>query len=555
MLKSYHDPDAESTYENEINALRMLSNFPMPNIIKYYGSFRQHDRYNIVLEHANGGDLAQFFRETPPPRNKADIKMFWKSIFQVLLGLERIHHLVDGNKTVFGIHEDIKPDNILISRDDPTQPYDFTAKIVDFGLFSRVTRSVSDSSTAMGRDTQGNATYSSPETSYRRLHRQKGPSMVTTKADIFSMGAVFSAASAWMVGGFQMKQSYENDRATYHDRNLPKFHGSGYRGCFHNGHECIPLVYKTHKIFRSQCRKGEDNITPGVLDILERYMLKREANDRRPAREILALFNDLLEKDDTDSARRDESLKVPDGAAIRRSGSAAEFGKGITIAYLAAARQSKAQSPISMVPRWRSSDPKVTMLINKLKTDIANRDHFFYIDDSTSMRQHKPQVRIALEELSAITVDLDPNKVELAFASKPREIIQTGWRVEKFLSKLDENPFLREPDRMPGCFSQFLDDVIIKRLPRLKWEFNINFKAIIPSRKLVSIYIFTDGNWGEDVSAGGGLEKPLEKLMEERKNRGLTKEYVTFHFVRFGNSERGKRYLMHLDHLGQRDDW
>lgn len=496
------------------------------------------------------------FKQTEPPRNAADINKFWKSIFQVLDGLEYIHHLVDGNTEVFGIHEDIKPDNILISRDDPNKPYNFTAKIVDFGLFSRVTRSISDSSTAMGRDTQGNTTYSSPETSYRRLHRQQGPHMVSTKADVFSMGAVFSAACAWIVGGYQLKQGYENDRAAYHDSS-DKFVGSGYRGCFHDGYQCIPVVYQTHAVLRQKCLKRGDHVTPGVLDILERFMLKPEARDRKAAREILAKFRDLLAKhwDGTGvGGPRDKWLQVPDTAhTCTRPKSAAELGKGITIDYLATRRR-KAHSPIPGVPRKRASDPKVDALMDKLKTDISNRDHFFYIDDSTSMREHKSRIRVALEELSTIAVALDPNKVELAFASAPREIIKTGWRVEKFLSKLDDNPFRREPDRLPGYFSQFLDDVIIKRLPRPICGFDFNFKARFQGRGPVSIYIFTDGNWGEDASAGGGLEEPLEKLMGERKDRRLMKEYVTFHFVRFGDSGDGKRYLMHLDHLGQKDD-
>ena len=58
------------------------------------------------------------------------------------------------------IHEDIKPQNILLFHGQSKSPYVFTAKIADFGLFSHVKESKSSSREAMGLDNHGNQLYS-----------------------------------------------------------------------------------------------------------------------------------------------------------------------------------------------------------------------------------------------------------------------------------------------------------------------------------------------------------------------------------------------------------
>lgn len=58
------------------------------------------------------------------------------------------------------IHEDIKPQNILIFRGSSRSPYSFTAKIADFGLFSHVKESKASSREAMGLDNHGNQRFS-----------------------------------------------------------------------------------------------------------------------------------------------------------------------------------------------------------------------------------------------------------------------------------------------------------------------------------------------------------------------------------------------------------
>lgn len=521
----------------------MFSNFQSPNIIKYHGSFRQNGHCNILTECAEG-DLTNYFQHTKPPQT-SDVALFWKSISQVLNGLERVHHLVDGNREVFGIHEDIKPDNILVFL-NPASAYDFTPKIVDFGLFSRVTRSRSSSSTAMGGNAQGTQIYSSPESSYNVLHRQRGPTMVTTKADIFSMAAVLSAACAWVAGGTDLQRRYFQNRKTFHEGVL-RFKGTAYKGCFHDGDQCIRAVYDMHEEIRRICEDRQDSITPAVLDILEKHVFdkKERASDRSAARDIYSELDNLLREGSEAGPGDEDTLSEASGMDnTQLDDSLAVLGKGMTVKHLASSRTLKeGQEKTHFNFKMRS-------LVDGLKLNVGERDHFFLIDDSRSMAEFRPLVKDALQELFVITKDLDPNKVELSFASAPSVITKTSRRVHKLLQEVDKNKFRRESD-MLDFFPRFLDQVIKPRLPRMCCGFNVNFKARFKGRKPTSVYIFTDGNWGDGAGPGGGLKGPLEVLINDMQKHSLRKEHVSFHFVRFGDSEDGKGYLGHLDHFGK----
>ena len=102
VLKSYHSHKFEHLYLNEIKALVGLKNCPSPHVITFYGSFRQHGSYNLILEYADGGNLADFFRNTPLPKG-SDVGRFWKSLSATLQGIDRVHQLmIVGDKALNG---------------------------------------------------------------------------------------------------------------------------------------------------------------------------------------------------------------------------------------------------------------------------------------------------------------------------------------------------------------------------------------------------------------------------------------------------------------------
>ena len=94
VFKTYHTQRHEPSYTNESRALLGLRSSPSPNVVEFYGSFRQLNSYSLILEYADGGDLSQFFDSSCPPSTVEDVVVFWKSLFQVFDGLDRIHQLM-----------------------------------------------------------------------------------------------------------------------------------------------------------------------------------------------------------------------------------------------------------------------------------------------------------------------------------------------------------------------------------------------------------------------------------------------------------------------------
>ncbi|KAG4217849.1 hypothetical protein PC116_g33671, partial [Phytophthora cactorum] len=75
------------------------------------------------------------------------------------------------------------------------------------------------------------------------------------------------------------------------------------------------------------------------------------------------------------------------------------------------------------------------------------------------------------------------------------------------------------------------------------------------ARKPTSIYVFTDGDWGDDYEVAHRIERPMQRLNKMLQKRKLDKNHISFHFVRLGDSENGKAYLDYLDSFGRDDNW
>ncbi|KAF3015315.1 hypothetical protein E8E14_009162 [Neopestalotiopsis sp. 37M] len=566
-LKEYNLKYADERYNTEVEALTMLRQSPSDNLVTFYGSFRRDGHGFIILDYADGGDLKDFFQKTAPPTTAKDVQTFWESLTMSLHGLDRIHQLmqVDSHmkEIIQGIHQDIKPANILLMKGPSGSPYDFQPKIADFGLFSHARKTSSNSDEVRGPNKYGNQVFSAPEVSTIVRSRGKaGVSLITPSADIFSFGAVLSAAAAFVAGGQQLISDYFDKRKAAHAK-LKGFCKTDFEGCFHAGLEKFPVIEEMHNRIKTICQnhKRHDEVTPHILDIVQQHMLLPNLSDRDQAWMLIDRLNAVLWKNSLltepssptmslSTRRRSTWMTTSSDNNGETTPTSLKSIRNINTYFSSGGRSSSwLSSRTASTENSKVLDSTVKNLIDQITRNLRDRDQFFFIDDSTSMWHHKKIVLEGFQALSSIAKRLDPNRVELAFASRPRDV-HRARSTRKLVKIVKDHTYEHDPTMMAKSLSALIENQIIPRLPVKKMGFNINPLA----RKHVSVYIFTDGNWGNDSVKACHVEDAVKYLMDEVARRRLTREQVTLHFVRFGDSAAGGRHLEYLDRFGEKDD-
>lgn len=64
----------------------------MPNLIGFYGAFRQNKSRHLILQYANIGTLDDYFEKAKSPKLGKDIILAWGSLFKVNDALLHIHN-------------------------------------------------------------------------------------------------------------------------------------------------------------------------------------------------------------------------------------------------------------------------------------------------------------------------------------------------------------------------------------------------------------------------------------------------------------------------------
>ncbi|WP_269764055.1 protein kinase domain-containing protein [Shewanella benthica] len=134
-----------------------------PNVVKLLDRDRAKSALYYVTEHLNGMSLSTWITRNP----KASVQEVLPLLKQIESGVRAFHR----KET---IHQDLKPDNILLT-------YEGQIKLIDFG--SCYIKGIAEIATPLQRDSiLGTADYSAPESvlGYR----------VTNKADLFSMAVI-----------------------------------------------------------------------------------------------------------------------------------------------------------------------------------------------------------------------------------------------------------------------------------------------------------------------------------------------------------------------------
>lgn len=159
---------------------RALAKFEDPNIVKVYDLRSVNDHWFIVMEYVDGIHLLD--------KIKKDGAMDWQ---QALLILKQVLTAIGHAHDAGIVHRDIKPNNIMITKDG-------TVKITDFGLAKDQSNLTHTMTVASG----GTLYYMSPE-------HVKGFSFTDKRSDIYSIGMTFYEMVTGCVPFKKMNSDFE----------------------------------------------------------------------------------------------------------------------------------------------------------------------------------------------------------------------------------------------------------------------------------------------------------------------------------------------------------
>lgn len=470
-----------------------------------------------------------------------------------------------------------------------------------------------------------------PEASHHAKYLRAGPSTVTSKADIWAMGCIFSVAAVWVVLGPEGVKQYAELRGQETGRSRNFDHSTA---CFHNGVDLLDAVKTMHNRVSHYCRhevatpNGGLLATADIVEILETYCLAEEPKNRKSARSIherLCLLDPRQEPAFTDKESGNETyaprtsqggqntlrvLPVSHGhentlpaewteaTSQTTARSIADSSKAASIRQRSVdslrvpsssrhdSRLQRAASTGSAVPRtnhapaasttpvlheknntltldycrdWmaakKSSQPIPSDLVDKkircIQSNLKDREYVFLMDDSGSMAKHRNDMKKAFDVLSFIAKPMDPNRVELRYASRPDTVYKLnngffhttpfgGWG--RVMKSFDDCKFEQLTGHLENHLNRVIRSIIKKQSPVLRERFP------------TSLFIFTDGMWGVDRQYACGVERCIQQLMDHSKGR-RDRTFIMVQFTRFGNDVQGIQHLNYLDKFGSHQDW
>lgn len=549
FLKTYNlsEGDQDSAYRRENAAYTLIeSTGSSEHIVKFYGSFQQNGTGNLILEYVGGGTLSNYLRNTLNPQSLHDIYDFWTSVSGLLHGLHKVHQATDAPSPSprHGIiHQDLKLDNILVHKGTSSQHrYSFLTKLIDFGQSSVGTARGAEK--LRGKDNYGNATYSPPEAAHHFEALERGPDTVTSGSDIWALGCIYFQLAAWVAEGFDNMETLRYMRQEELLRH-PRFLGSEYANAWHNGADSLDAVQQYHDLIVSQIRvkNSLDEITPMILNIVKENMLDKNPQNRLEPKQIEGAIDNVLRKHKPIIAQRDTKLSSSTSVRLHlpshpRSGASpsSPIEMPLTIDQCIDDRNADKFS--------RRRDGQVRSTIDKLRRDLGGRDHLFLIEDSPSMQAYHDDIMRAFTGLSHVAKQLDPDGIELTFLSSPQSGTRSK-RITALIEMVQQHTYENDSELMEDKLRKYLQESVLSKLSHLGRLKQLKRKAPI------TVFIFTDGNWGANQEFAAGVQNPIFDLMNTMRSRGVGRTEVTIQFIRFGNDRHGIEYLSYLDQMGQ----
>ncbi|XP_053674196.1 serine/threonine-protein kinase Nek7-like [Anopheles nili] len=163
VIKSipYNSPDY--AYQAVVKEHTILSQMSHPRIIQYYGYFQTATSWNIVLEFAERGNLADFLERRRQAKCHLNQHTIMAKFGDIIDGLMYLHL-----RNV--IHRDLKPANVLICMDN-------RLKLADFGISKIMHES------DLNRTIVGTPLYMAPEVARGKNYDYK--------SDVWALGLIF----------------------------------------------------------------------------------------------------------------------------------------------------------------------------------------------------------------------------------------------------------------------------------------------------------------------------------------------------------------------------
>ncbi|KAH7175264.1 kinase-like domain-containing protein [Dactylonectria macrodidyma] len=565
---------AKDAFISEANAYATFPETYGENIVQCHGTFKQEEKYIIILEYAPRGSLLDFFETTRRLPTTDELRILWTELFKLLGALYMIHENgLPSSSAPIGIsgyaetHHDIQPANILVFPRDSDFEYSVYFKLADFGT-TRIIKMISGGPDTQVGSNEGNRMYTAPESCPVYPFQDEVPKRVNPTVDVWALGAVFSETFIWSILGEPGRETYRKLR-NEENQESKGMRGSGYEACFHNGTNSLKAVIKMHDYAVLETRRI-DTVSPEISNVILKYMLQ-PLRDRLDAKSALSKADEALEQ------ARQETQQMESSGLSRNPGEPNPMKQDISTFLsspnsLASSTTMHGRSPgsLNQLPHGRFSHETRSgvMMVPEIKpvtcrevyrmlerrnrqffamgstsealkvrgisealsqiSEVDGREQLILIDDFTSMRAHKDNVEETARVISYYVKRADPNNMELYFASNISVKYQckNSSHVESIIRK---HEFVDGKCAMGSCLASILNHVWV---------------SLESSKSPVSIYVLTDGVWeAEDDEIGFAIAKSAQKLEESN----IFPPRIMIQFIRFGQDPNGIRRLKVLD--------
>jgi len=159
----------EGELKDKINEIQkeaeILSKFDNKNIVKYYDSYLDKDKFYILMEYCDGQNLRDFINKHNKNNELIEEDILSNIIKQICLGLKEIH-----NKNI--IHRCLRPEDIFMNKN-------MEIKIGDFGISKQFDP---NKEYAITKYKIGPFEYMSPEILTKGIYNKK--------SDMYSLGCI-----------------------------------------------------------------------------------------------------------------------------------------------------------------------------------------------------------------------------------------------------------------------------------------------------------------------------------------------------------------------------